>query len=97
MKLINQTPTDAEKQMYLFAGFYVVEETDTHIEYAVCHTDNSLRNDFPLEFDIDEMDIDYDGTIVFDKLSEQVKINTYVDVKLINLIANRANELGWKE
>lgn len=96
MELTNKTPTVAEKEMYLYAGFYVVEETDIYIEYAVCYTINGLRKEFPLKLTMDDLHIDYDEMLIFDKSSERVKVNTYVDAKLLNLIAKRMDELGWK-
>lgn len=45
--LLNVTPTEAEKQLYQYAGFYIVEKdragTDAeYLKYAVCHS-NQLR------------------------------------------------------
>lgn len=98
--LLNVTPTEAEKQLYQYAGFYIVEKdragTDAeYLKYAVCHTNDSLRESFPKMFTIPSNAIDYDNTIIFDCLNKEMRLSCYADAHVLKLILERAKELGW--
>lgn len=93
----NSNPTETEKKMYLYAGFYLIEKTKFHSIYAVCYTDSSERKMFPMKINIEEKRIDHDSMIIFDPVSEQVKIKGYVDAEVLQLVQDRIKELGWIE
>lgn len=97
----NENPTETEKELYLYAGFYVIEdhgginEDLRHIKYAVCYTDESMRKEFPKEISILQENVNYKDTISFKSDCEIIKITGFIDTKLLNLITKRAEELGW--
>lgn len=103
--LRNTTPTETEKQMYLYAGFYVIEKdycevngnkTDVpYIKYAVCYTGGNLRETFPAEINIEKKHINYNEIITFNAMSEEMEIKGRIDTKILQLIEERAKELGW--
>lgn len=101
----NENPTETEKRLYLYAGFYKIEDeycevngikTDLrYLKYAVCYTENSLRKTFPERISISQKYIDYKSLLIFNSMSEEVQIHGSVDMKILNLIIERAKELGW--
>lgn len=109
MRFENKTPTDAEKDLYQYAGFYVIQNefyevngsiTEfEYIKYAVCYTDDVIRNcsSFPTIIDIDEKQIDYSSTITFCSLSQEVTITGAIDTRILSDVVARTKELGWKE
>lgn len=112
LKLNNQNPTKAEKQLFFNAGYYCIEQagiTVNNIEtefkqltYAVVYGEiidirSSIHQKiFPQNIEIDNKNIDYDSTIVFDTLAENVKISTFLDLDLISCVQQRMNELGFE-
>ncbi len=107
IKLGNPNPTEAEKQLFLTAGYYCIDEggitvnnNETEfkqVTYAVLHgLDSESRKTFPQHVEIDNKGIDYESTIVFDTLSETVKISDYLDIDHISFVIQRMNELGFK-
>lgn len=96
LELRNHRPTEAEKQLYFYAGYYLYDDSNQDtVKYAVCYTKESDRREFPLELKIEEETADLESGIIFDNLSESVKISGYVDVLLLELIGDRIKELGW--
>lgn len=93
----NSNPTETEKKLYLYAGLYLIEKNEFHATYAVCYTDSPKRKVFPMEINIEEKHIDHNSMIIFDSVSEQVKIKGYIDEKILQLVQDRIKELGWVE
>lgn len=96
MMFKNEDPTEAEKELYLYAGFYVIEKDVRHIKYAVCYTDKAARKEFPKEIQIPEEHVNYKSIITFDLSCDSVKASDFIDTKLLYIILKRAKELGWR-
>lgn len=106
IKLKNRNPTKAEKEMFRRYALYPVEDTDIftidkkgaqkYIRYAVCHTAKA-RKDYPAKIRIAENRIDYKQSVTFCSSSEWIQITGFVDLYLLELIKERAKELGFKE
>lgn len=92
----NEDPTEAEKELYLYAGFYVIEKDAYHIKYAVCYTDKDMRKAFPKEIQILKEHVDHKSIITFDLSCDSVKASDFIDVKLLYIILKRTKELGWR-
>lgn len=106
-KLNNPNPTKAEKQLFFDAGYYCLEKGGTIVNnnnrkdwpyypymfsYAIIRGVN--QKTFPQHLEIDEKDIDYDSEIVFDTLSETIKISAdLMDIDLMFSVIQRMNEL----
>lgn len=115
IKFNNQNPTEAEKKLFFYAGYYCIEESPIslndhetglkQLKYAVVHVeDNKFRDTrlnidqkiFPEHIELDEKNINYDDTIIFDMLSETIKFSSYADIELLSFIFQRMKELGFK-
>lgn len=97
IKLENKNPTETEKNMFLYNGYYVVERYSAydheHLKYAVCHL-SAAPKEFPEVLEIEEDRIDRDETICFECLSETLTIHGMLDTLLLQLLLKRAKKLG---
>lgn len=106
-QLQNANPTNAEKGLYHNYGYYPVErhpisngnsDADyTYIRYAICYTEPEQRKSYPNVIEIEEKNISYEDSIIFETLSESIKIGGRVDVDLLEIITERAKELFESE
>lgn len=107
IRLENNNPTKAEKGLYHNYGYYPVErhpisngnsDADyTYIRYAVCYTEPEQRKSYPSVIEIEEKNISYEDSIIFETFSESIKIGGRVDVDLLEIITERAKELFESE
>lgn len=98
IKLSNPNPSEAEKKLFLTAGYYCVDRGDGQFEplkYVVLHFKENPKT-FPNQVEIEKTSIDYDSSIIFDTMTETVKITRYLDMDHISIVLDRMNELGFK-
>ena len=96
MKLMNQEPTETEELLFYYYGLYVVESSEETVKYAPVHTENRSKT-FPNAIEIDEVMIEWDNSVTFDKTSETVMLNSFCDIDEVNLILKRMEELGFQK
>lgn len=92
----NKSPTEIEEKMFCYNGYYLIERTEDNLLYAICHVERDKLTSFPTEINIDREKIDFDSTIEFSLLCEMIKINGWIDNIMLNLIAERTKELGFR-
>ena len=97
LKFENSNPTETEKLLFRYYGFYLIESTDNSMKYAPIHTDGNGDN-FPdvIENISSEM-IEWDNSIIFNLMSETVRLSSYFDIDGIILIQKRMEELGYRK
>ena len=98
IKLSNPNPSEAEKKLFLTAGYYCIDRGDGQFEplkYVVLHFKKNPKT-FPNQVEIEKKFIDYDSSIIFDTMTETVKITRYLDIDHISFVLERMNELGFK-
>lgn len=95
IKLSNSNPTQAEKNLFLTAGYYCIDRGES-LKYSVVYVDANDRKSFPLHLEIDNKMIDYNNSIIFDTLPEVVKITSWLDIDHIYFVFQRMTELGFK-
>ena len=95
MLIKNTNATDTEKQLYKYAGLYLIESSEDCLKYAPVHNGN--MDIFPAFIDVEQDYIEYENMIVFDKLSECVKLNSWYDIDIFDLIYKRMEELNFKK
>lgn len=95
--LTNQNPTEVEEKLYKYSGLYLIKEDENSIIYAPIHLDN--QEEFPVQVQIIEDEIEWKNRIVFDKMSKTVSFssNDYYDSDMIAWILQRMEELNFKK
>ena len=95
--MTNQNPTEVEEKLYKYSGLYLIKEDENSIIYAPIHLDN--QEEFPVQVQIIEDEIEWKNRIVFDKMSETVSFssNDYYDSDMIAWILQRMEELNFKK
>lgn len=95
--LTNQNPTEIEKKLYKYMGLYLIKDDEDSIIYAPIHLDN--QEEFPVQVQIIEDEIEWKNRIVFDKMSKTVSFssNDYYDSDMIAWILQRMEELNFKK
>lgn len=97
LRLENQHPTETEKLLFEYLGLYLVEINEWTMKYAPVHTESAYK-EFPVVIDnIEPKMIEWENSIVFDKMSETVYIKSYYDIDTISLVFNRMEELGFRK
>lgn len=92
--LKNHNPTNAERRLFEYAGFYKTEESETCSKYMPIHTDT--KNGFPKEVEVSDDDIEHGSEIIFYHQSEMMNCTGTFDKVLIGLIQDRMAEMDWK-
>lgn len=92
--LKNQHPTLTERYLFKTYGLYRSISNDQIEKYICIYA--GARSDFPSEIPFDEAKVDPDEFIIFEKMSETIKIHMRTDTLLLYAIRARAAELGWK-
>lgn len=96
----NEHPTDIEKLMYWYAGFYKMPTSDENvIKYVPVHNTSLKKTSgyFPTSFIVDMCVVEWDSVLVFDLSSETVCIShSYYDLDILAMICERAKELGFE-
>lgn len=92
--LKNQHPTLTERYLFKTYGLYR-SISDDQIEKYICIYAGT-KTEFPSEIHFDEEQVDLDEFIIFEKMSETIKIHMRADTLLLDAIRARAAELGWK-
>lgn len=92
----NGYPTETEKLLFRYYGLYLVESTEYSMKYAPIHTEGKNDN-FPTVIEnIESEMIEWDNSIVFDLMSETVRMNSCLDLDGIILIQKRMEELEYR-
>ena len=91
----NHNPTDTEIELFRYAGFYRIENDEQHIRYVPVHTKTAVKP-FPDILGVEEKDVEYEVSITFYHTSETIEAVGDFDGRLLNLMAARMEELGWK-
>ena len=102
MELVNEAPTEAEREMYKSGyGLYLKEKRadfgheDDYIRYVVCYPEGD-REKFPKVLSIPSERVDEEAGITFERLTETVSFsNILPDYNLISLIRKRMAELNF--
>ena len=92
--LKNQHPTHTERYLFKTYGLYRSISNDQIEKYICIYA--GTRTDFPQEIPFDKEQVDPDEFIIFEKMSETIKIHMRADTLLLDAIRARAAELGWK-
>ncbi len=90
----NLKPTETEKKMFHYAGYYNIHENSECARYVCMHTD--VKGPFPKKLKMDPKDIDYTESVTFYKAAETIEISGSFDMAMIKLITDRMKELGWE-
>lgn len=89
----NHSPTKAEIELFSYAGFYKIEDDAEHSKYSPIHTD--IKDSFPKMVKVNPESVEYDTFIVFYHKSETIEGKGTFDGKLLNLMTDRMDELGY--
>lgn len=90
----NKKPTETERELFQYAGFYKVESNEHRLRYVPIHV--NTKDGFPKRVETEPKYIEYKTSITFFNTSETIDIVGSFDGKLIKLIGNRMKELGWQ-
>lgn len=94
MTYTNPNPTDIEKEMFSYAGLYLIDEHDDIYTYAPIHLPDGYS--WKSSVEVDENDIEFDKAIIFHTFSETITISTNdYDMKTLLLLIDRMKELGF--
>lgn len=100
----NQNPSDAERALYKYGGYYLASNTQDFLHYIPISLEDhdpmiqSYDDGYPKEILLLPSQIDWDTGFVINKLSETVKIqDAYIDISIIHLIMDRMTELGFTD
>jgi len=98
LRLSNPNPTETEKAMFRYNGIYLIKIDYTLLYYAPLHIPaDDILKEFPLFLEVDEADVDYSNSIIFDMLTNSVEIvGKWADVDEIALISKRMKELNME-
>jgi len=99
--LKNANPTEAEKKLYEKGAYYLIESDfcevngrKTNLPYhKYAYVGNMKPGYFPESIKVSTTDFDF--TIAFESLSEQIEIKGPVDAGLLSIVLERAKELKW--
>ena len=96
VKLENPNPTKAEKCMFRYCGWYLIEKSEELVRYATVHMDK-IPDDFPEVLEMEPEYIDYKEDIRFELMSETIVFqNLRCDMDMLRCIRDRAEELFGK-
>lgn len=90
----NHDPTETEKEMFRYGGFYKIIDNEEFSRYALVHVNN--RESFPERLKVEPQQVEYDKRIIFYRKSETVEGYGTFDDRLLDLMTVRMKELGWE-
>ena len=94
MVLKNNNPTEIEKQMFIEYGLYPIDIDPVSIRYIVCKHCESIK-EYPTIVNMEEEDIDYNNSVLFEIMSECIIFNGHTDMNFLSILTQRAKELGY--
>lgn len=86
----NPNATNAEKELFLHAGFYKTKEDTYHSKYVKIQTNKTDK--FPDTVTVKS--IEHEMTITFYHMTKEIKCVGIFDAKTLELIQARMKELG---
>lgn len=92
VKLKNPYPTETERKLFAYGGFYLVDGNGEHLRYMPVHTAGTYDG-YPEELEVGEEYIEHGTSITFHRMSGTVMAEGMFDGELINLIGARLKEL----
>lgn len=94
MRYINENPTQTERVMFEKYGLYLVRKDKNSYRYVPVHLKEGYK--YLPYIDVEDDEIEWEHEIVFDMLSETVRLNDIYDYMGIDLIYARMKELNFK-
>lgn len=94
VRLENKSPSKAEEKLFLYAGFYKVEDDEQHTRYVPVHMDKP--ENFPTVLEVDNAQIDRTTGITFYHMAQTVRCIGMFDATIIDLIQDHIVELEWE-
>lgn len=93
-RLENENPSKAEEKLFLYAGFYKVEDDEQHTRYVPVHMDKP--DSFSRTLEVDDTQLDWTTGITFYHMAQTVRCIGMFDATIIDLIQDRIVELEWE-